>query len=98
MARDRWQFQVLYDKNGRWLLGLRTRGGLGIINTRTMNDCLLVKWIWKLFQEPDELWFKLVKAKYMPEGSFFYSNIKSNIFLSGGLSLELEIDVTASSG
>jgi len=43
-----------------------------------MNDCLLVKWIWKLFQEPDELWFKLVKAKYMPEGSVFYSNIKGS--------------------
>lgn len=23
-------------------------GGLGIINTRIMNDCLLTKWIWKI--------------------------------------------------
>jgi hypothetical protein len=33
----------------------RDQGGLGIINTRYMNNCLLVKWIWKIFQEPDEL-------------------------------------------
>lgn len=43
-----------------------------------MNDCLLVKWIWKIFQEPEELWFKLVKAKYMLEGSFFDSNVKGS--------------------
>jgi hypothetical protein len=49
----------------------KDQGGLGVINTRTMKDCLLVKWIWRIFQEPDELWFKLVKAKYMSEGSFF---------------------------
>jgi hypothetical protein len=49
----------------------KDQGGLGIINTRIMNDCLLVKWIWKIFQNPEELWFKLVKAKYMSEGSFF---------------------------
>jgi hypothetical protein len=26
----------------------KDQGGLGIINTRIMNDCLLVKWIWKI--------------------------------------------------
>ena len=46
----------------------KDQGGLGIINTRIMNDCLIVKWIWKIFQEPDELWFKILKAKYMGEG------------------------------
>lgn len=41
----------------------KDQGGVGIINTRIMNECLLVKWIWKIMQEPDETWFKLVKAK-----------------------------------
>ena len=49
----------------------KDQGGLGIINTRIMNDCLLVKWIWKILQEPDELWFKLIKAKYLDGCNFF---------------------------
>jgi hypothetical protein len=43
-----------------------------------MNDCLLVKWIWKIFEEPDELWFKIIKAKYLREGSFFESNTRGS--------------------
>lgn len=39
-------------------------GGLGIINTGIMNECLLIKWIWKIYSDCDETWCKLVKAKY----------------------------------
>lgn len=38
-----------------------------------MNECLLVKWIWKITQGSEGLWFKLLKAKYMPDGNFFTS-------------------------
>jgi hypothetical protein len=48
----------------------KDEGGLGIINTKIMNDCLLVKWIWKIYQQPDELWFKILKAKYLGEKDF----------------------------
>jgi hypothetical protein len=48
-------------------------GGLGIINTRLMNDCLMMKWIWKILQESDTLWFKILKAKYLDGCSFFTS-------------------------
>ena len=54
----------------------KDQGGLGIINTRLMNDCLLVKWIWKILQEPDELWFKMLKAKYMRDTDFFSAKSK----------------------
>lgn len=30
----------------------------------------------KIFQEPDELWFRIVKDKYMDEGGFFESKSK----------------------
>jgi hypothetical protein len=30
-------------------------GGLGIINTRVMNDCLLNKWIWKIMNRDQSL-------------------------------------------
>lgn len=53
----------------------KDQGGLGIINTQIMNDCLLVKWIWKIHQEPEELWFKILKAKYMKTGNFFNSKV-----------------------
>lgn len=56
----------------------RDQGGLGIIDTRTMNDCLLNKWIWKILQEPNELWFRLLKAKYMDGTSFFSAQKKDS--------------------
>lgn len=34
----------------------KDQGGLGIINTRIMNECLLVKWIWKISQGSNDLW------------------------------------------
>lgn len=48
----------------------KIHGGLGIINTDIMNQCLLTKWIWKI----EELWCKLLKAKYMRAGNFFCSD------------------------
>ena len=54
----------------------KDQGGVGVINTRIMNDRLLVKWIWKIFQEPDTMWFRIIKAKYMREGCFFESSAK----------------------
>jgi hypothetical protein len=62
----------------------KDQGGLGIINTKIMNDCLLVKWIWKIHLEPNSLWFKILKAKYMKSGGFFGSSMKgSSLFWQG---------------
>ena len=35
-----------------------------------MNDCLLAKWIWKIHFTDNELWFRIIKAKYFPMGAF----------------------------
>jgi hypothetical protein len=32
------------------LIRPKDQGGLGIINTSLMNECLLTKWIWKTTQ------------------------------------------------
>jgi hypothetical protein len=40
-------------------------GGLGILNTRLMNIALMLKWVWKLYQNTDGLWVDLLKAKYL---------------------------------
>jgi hypothetical protein len=49
-------------------------GGLGIINTMLFNECLITKWIWKIYKQKDNLWVRLLTAKYMPRGDFFRSN------------------------
>lgn len=48
-------------------------GGLGILNTYLMNQCPITNWIWKLEKGSYELWFRLLKAKYMKKGGFFSS-------------------------
>jgi hypothetical protein len=47
--------------------------GLGIINTQILNECLMTKCIWKLYQDNNSLWARLLKAKYMKKGDFFKS-------------------------
>lgn len=68
-AEDKFKYHM-----AKWDLASRPedQGGLGIINTRAMNDCLLVKWIWKIHQEPDEMWYRLIKAKYLDGCNFFF--------------------------
>lgn len=56
----------------------KDQGGMGVINTRIMNDCLLVKWIWKIFTNPKEPWFEIIKAKYLDAGGFFDSKTKGS--------------------
>jgi hypothetical protein len=48
-------------------------GGLGAVNTRIFNECLMTKWIWKLYKQKGSLWVRLLTAKYMREGDFFKS-------------------------
>jgi hypothetical protein len=38
----------------------KDQGGLGIINTHIMNECLLVKWIWKIVKASNKTWYKLL--------------------------------------
>jgi hypothetical protein len=46
-------------------------GGLGILNTRRMNIALMLKWIWKLYQNAEGLWVDLLKAKYLGNNELF---------------------------
>ena len=42
-------------------------GGLGIINSRVMNWCLMTKWAWKILTGQGGLWLFIFKAKYLEE-------------------------------
>ena len=48
-------------------------GGLGLTNTRFMNKALLLKWVWKLYQDDDAIWRAIIHAKY-PEASNIFAS------------------------
>jgi hypothetical protein len=41
-------------------------GGLGILDLKNQNICLLCKWLFKLFNE-DGLWQKVLRKKYVKD-------------------------------
>lgn len=45
----------------------KDQGDLGIIETKIVNECLLVKWIWKYVQGSNGTWFRILQTKYMPD-------------------------------
>jgi hypothetical protein len=59
----------------KWSAVCRSKqfGGLGIINTQILNECLLTKWVWKLYKQKNSLWVRLLTAKYIDMGDFFRS-------------------------
>jgi hypothetical protein len=46
-------------------------GGLDLLNTKKMNVALLLKWAWKLYQQDDSIWEKLIRAKYVDAENIF---------------------------
>jgi hypothetical protein len=58
--------------------------GLGIINTRLLNEALILKWAWRLHKlEGDDLCCQLLKAKYFPNKPFVRSNATAHNSGSG---------------
>jgi hypothetical protein len=47
--------------------------GVDIINTQILNECLMAKWIRKLYTQKGSLWVRLLTAKYMRNVNFFTS-------------------------
>lgn len=47
----------------------KENGGLGVINTRIMNWCLMAKWAWKILTGQGGLWLQIYHNKYLREGT-----------------------------
>lgn len=47
----------------------KVQRGLGITNSNKLNLALVTKWIWKISQNDDSLWARILKAKYSLETS-----------------------------
>ena len=39
-----------------------------------MNENLMLKWIWKLYQSEDTIWANIIRAKYTTNGDIFASS------------------------
>jgi hypothetical protein len=46
----------------KWQVVCRPKdfGGLGIINNMLFNECLIDKWIWKIYKQKNSLWVRLL--------------------------------------
>lgn len=52
-------------------------GGLGVINSRIMNWCLMAKWAWKILTRQGGFWLQIVHTKYITkEGTKIKARLK----------------------
>lgn len=72
----------------------KDQGGLGIMNTRITNECLLVKWIWRITKELDEMWFRILQEKIHARGWFLPDQEPRRVtFLEGATQSETPVQV-----
>jgi hypothetical protein len=53
-------------------------GGLGVLNTKSMNITLMVKWIWKIYQGVEGLWVDLIRAKYPRDRDLYAGEVQTH--------------------
>jgi hypothetical protein len=61
------------------LFAKRPRRGLGILNLKILNICLLSKWLYKLINE-DGIWHELLRKKYLRLLVKFNGSRETHIF------------------
>ncbi|XP_058757341.1 uncharacterized protein LOC131630579 [Vicia villosa] len=52
------------------------KGGLGLKNLEVFNIAILCKWKWRILEESNSFWYRMLKARY--------GDIKLRMFLEGG--------------
>lgn len=59
---------------------------MGVVSSRFVNTSPLLKWICKLFNEPNgSLWQRILLKKYLPDGSLIFMSDKNGSQLLNGL-------------
>ncbi|GJU87251.1 hypothetical protein Tco_1294797 [Tanacetum coccineum] len=64
----------------KWLniLASLDKGGLGVGSLKAFNKALLLKWRWRLFQNPNALWVHVVKAIHGDEAGVDFRGCQTN--------------------
>jgi hypothetical protein len=44
-----------------------------------MNVALMLKWVWKLFQDGNQLWRQIINAKYVFAGDILHPRAKGDL-------------------
>ena len=57
------------------LIGNKQVEGPRVRNLKTQNQCLLIKWLWRLAFNEQALWKKVIQAKYEMEGHWSTSMV-----------------------
>ena len=80
MVTKFWWGQMKGENRIHWvsreMLGrAKQDGGLGLRNFEAFNDALLAKQCWRIINEPNSLWARVLKARYFPKVSFLDANL-----------------------
>ena len=46
------------------LIGSKQKGGMGVRNLKTQNQCLMMKWLWIIASRESALWKEVIQLKY----------------------------------
>lgn len=68
----------IHWRNWRALSNSKGNGGLGFRDFTHMNSSLLAKQAWRLIQNPDALWARILQAVYFPNSTFLQATQRRN--------------------
>jgi hypothetical protein len=76
---------------------------LGILNTKKINIALMLKWIWKLYQDDDSIWDRLIHAKYTDTTDIFScaakgDHLSGKSYIKSKTSSKLELNTRSKMG
>lgn len=63
----------------------KCEGGLGIRKFQDVNAAIIVKLRWKVLKDPDNLWVRVVSAKYLTRNNFLEVRKTGNASMGGSI-------------